>query len=783
MRVAIRIIVSLLFGFVLSTAAGAVSNPGNVVSFPSLTKVQQVGGPQYPKIFVEGYGPTLNGANFSWTEPCPASSPGVGQIPVTGVISGCYVQSTAPFNSGATTVGNVVTFSNSTGTGIQDGGVLASGLVTSQGASTDGNIAIFSGSTGKIITDGSVASQHIVVGPTSSGVGNIAVFSSSSGNGISEYPLTPSDVSLSGEISSIRDVLLRSVNAKTFSPTDFLQNMANTAFSGATVSSAYGISTTLLRPDGLASGGYNSVWPRDMAMAQKYLPAFDANTLSKRYLWVKQFVPTNGARAYQVPDHIDTDGTIHWQPGTAVPADAHAPADGNTYLVQLLWQYYVKSGDVSQFVTDKNFIINLLTSGLTIDAISGCVYIDPSNPYTGEGFRDGIKSTGIVFTPSVFLYTAWLQVADMAYAAGDNQSYALAVSKAKTIKNYLNSHFFVYTAGSTGLYKMSDGLNSGQPDLTGSVQAVYSGVATKGIAQAISGWLASNYSSTVSGQPAWNYYGQVRQVPKGTYGTLGEYSPGSAVYESYWGSPSTYGQYQNGGYWSTWSAETAYTLAMTRPDLASRFIYQAVSEWSRQTLFYPTQKGPFEWVSYNDAANGHGLYIANAASLLTMDTAGLPTFRALFKATISSSPSFVIGDWLNIANKTVFDTVIQDDGHNFDATHNWYVVLIPKNYSVDCHQRYNAPQPASEIAFRVSQSRSSQFTESPILADIDYNPGGTPRGFTLSGHTEGAMYLTAGASLEIYNYVTNASVSLATQSGLGSDPISNYTYLSISTSP
>lgn len=108
----------------LTSIPSLATTSGPVTSFPSVAKVQAVGGPQYQNIFVVGYGPSLNGANFTWTEPCPSASPGVGQINVTGITNGCYVQGTPPFSSGSTTIGHVATFSNATGTSISDGGAV-----------------------------------------------------------------------------------------------------------------------------------------------------------------------------------------------------------------------------------------------------------------------------------------------------------------------------------------------------------------------------------------------------------------------------------------------------------------------------------------------------------------------------------------------------------------------------------------------------------------------------------------------------------------------------------
>lgn len=132
MRLFARLLAAATTTALVAIAATAASNPGNVTSFPTVAKVQAAGGPQYPNIFVVGYGPALNGANFTWNDTCPSASPGVAHITVTG-LAGCYVQAMPPFNSGATTVGNIATFSTATGSAIQDSGVSASNVLTRLG--------------------------------------------------------------------------------------------------------------------------------------------------------------------------------------------------------------------------------------------------------------------------------------------------------------------------------------------------------------------------------------------------------------------------------------------------------------------------------------------------------------------------------------------------------------------------------------------------------------------------------------------------------------------------
>lgn len=113
MRRRTNVLIGFLFALVCSGASLAANN-ANIVAFPTLASVQNVGSsaPNYPDIFVVSYTSSGGGANFHWNSPCPSAVAGIAQISITGVSTGCYVQA-IPVSAALFTASRTVTSSSS----------------------------------------------------------------------------------------------------------------------------------------------------------------------------------------------------------------------------------------------------------------------------------------------------------------------------------------------------------------------------------------------------------------------------------------------------------------------------------------------------------------------------------------------------------------------------------------------------------------------------------------------------------------------------------------------
>lgn len=79
-------------------------------------------------------------------------------------------------NNGASTSGNVASFSSATGKVVADSGVVAANVVTNSGGSVSGRLTSFSGTSGKAVTDSGVVAANVVTNAGFSGAGNIPIF-------------------------------------------------------------------------------------------------------------------------------------------------------------------------------------------------------------------------------------------------------------------------------------------------------------------------------------------------------------------------------------------------------------------------------------------------------------------------------------------------------------------------------------------------------------------------------------------------------------------------------
>lgn len=385
----------------------------------------------------------------------------------------------------------------------------------------------------------------------------------------------------------------------------YLRDLSSTILNAAKHTASDG--TAIFYPDGVAA--YAFMWTRDVAyMIQGRPDYFTADQIKGVFNYIASRVNTN---TYEVPDHIGVDGTIYWTPGSSNNWGSRAPVDGNTFLVDIAWSHYKKTGSTSLYTDNKTLIKNLLNKGIPYNPTTGCVTISESSPFVGYGFMDTVKLTGDVLFPSVLAYRAYQQLADMAFAAEDYDTVTDALKSAISIQSGVQKTLWdgaiattgVY-AGPVGFFKAATGKSSHQDDLWGSAFAVWTGLASPEQSLAIAKNFESNYDYAPS---SYNSEGGIRHVLKSQ-----DYAPGVNVWESYF-SPPAYGTYQNGGYWPTPVPWVAYSLSLVNPDLARDLIDDMITRFIADGA-----NAPLEW--WNGATIGVVKYAASATlPLLIMD--------------------------------------------------------------------------------------------------------------------------------------------------------------------
>lgn len=460
----------------------------------------------------------------------------------------------------------------------------------------------------------------------------------------------------SAKFRSARQLLRRGFTNKRLSG-EYLGNLATATLNAAKKTTGGGVD--LWEPD--ASATYNAVWILDMSMCMHEFPEYFSSTqLAGAFNWYRSFC---NLTTYEVPSHVALDGTIYWTPGSTNDWGSRAPTDGNTMLLQIAWLHFQKSGDPTLYNTHKTFLYNLLNVGIPYNATTKCVHTPDVGWFNTFGYTDTVRLTGSVLTGSILAYVAWLQLADMADAAGDEADANVYILRAMEIKDGINANLWVESGmpgmtGQTGMYRAATGLNSAQLDVWGSALAVYTGVADEGRALKISKMFVDQYAVDVSGKKNFIVYGGVRHVMR-----IHEHTPGVQVWEAMH-IPPAYEDYMNGGYWSTPVAWVAATLALTSPDTAADFCLELKKTFEYDKYGVAVSKAPAEWWDYAHAVVGAPNFCTSACAPMQIEaqmfTERMPkAFLGLDPAKVVSGASAVIPP--NTFVKLPFESAIKSE--------------------------------------------------------------------------------------------------------------------------
>ncbi len=314
---------------------------------------------------------------------------------------------------------------------------------------------------------------------------------------------------------------------------------------------------------------YNAFWMRDFAyMLQPKHNLFYPYELSDIITLLPKTLRGDAAAA----DAVGFDGTIYYKPGFGTMGD-NPVLDGGAFYVDIIYNIWKKTAvPLEPYLESCRRALDYVLK----DAATGLAWISPAAawdrcPY---GFTDQVRKTGHQLFDSLLLYQAYKQYAEM--LTGHNTSAAAQYfDTAAAVKSSINNMFWDEAAG---LYRAAT-IQCNQPDIWGSLFAVWLGVSNTTQTTAVANYMITNLGGIFK-------YGGVRHLPLGMYWSVTTAGPDT---------------YQNGGYWPTAAGWLAYTVSKIDTVLGEKIIVETVREFQRT--------GTYEW--RHAAAAGPNYYLAS----------------------------------------------------------------------------------------------------------------------------------------------------------------------------
>ena len=326
---------------------------------------------------------------------------------------------------------------------------------------------------------------------------------------------------------------------------------------------------------------YDECWIRDFYYTALGGYITDAEILNV-YNWYKSHITIIGDYAYWVPDHIGADGTVYYNPGNIPNATKHAPIDGNAYMALLAALYYNNTSSEAFILAELSFLNDLLINSIYADDL---VSITAGSLVVSWGFYDAIRIEGKSAFLNVLYYDAFKQMNDICLLLSET-GYDFG-DYADNIKSLWLSTFWDGTK-----VKASTGLCSGQFDVNAAAYSIYSGLVEGGYATNIANAIRSNL-------PDIEYSGYYQFVPTNFYYDI------THVWEGYI-SVVTFGEYQNGGYWTIALPWILNAIKLVDSDKADYLLRKSLT-------FYMYYNKHSEW--RNASTNGVDYYCANAGQI------------------------------------------------------------------------------------------------------------------------------------------------------------------------
>lgn len=372
-------------------------------------------------------------------------------------------------------------------------------------------------------------------------------------------------------------------------------------------------------------GCYPAIWVQDFTMIFNGGYVSDADGLNHLRLFLGcQNGPEGRALRsgawippHAIADHILLDGRPVFYPGTYSAGEDQGgepwgivPPVNNHYdviwLAHMLWS---RCGDGAFLREEVNGLsvyerLTLAYGAPSTDAQTGLVVTTPEKRAVGFIFCDSIYMTGTLLMASLLRYRASRQLAELARCLGCAGDADFFGGEAARIARHIPETFVC--PGETGVWLRACTGVSAQPDVWGSIYAVYMDVLPIDVAAAVRTELAAALQNGRIEED-----GAIRHVPIGC----------DASAKSAWERTQTpHNRYQNGAFWHMPTGWLVAVLAQSQPELANALATRFVKHM-RDNAFTKGEAfgAPWECIGWNGEARQNPVF----AACITMPFAAL----------------------------------------------------------------------------------------------------------------------------------------------------------------
>ena len=342
---------------------------------------------------------------------------------------------------------------------------------------------------------------------------------------------------------------------------------------------------------------YPALWTRDQAYTLWHHPGL--LTATQRREWVTYWLERRSTTSDADPD----GGTLpaDWiadrigATGTAVFKNAGASElpfmDGIAFVVLVLWTDWNETADTATFTANQDAIDDCLAA--IPRSGTGCVYSDPSTPSVDYGFTDTILKTGDCAYGTALFAWACKMLAEIAGESGSG-TYT-------TLREEAEAGLATLRQGD-GWYAASSGNNATRDDVWATALIVAEGLVSGADRIASAQCIADAYADGTTGEFGYSstisQFGLVRHLPVG---------------QTWAGTSTTSGTYQNGGYWLTPLWDCVRAVALVDEDAALAWATEAIAQVQAEYDFAGDWvEVPWEWHNHTVGFGAEG-YVASAA--------------------------------------------------------------------------------------------------------------------------------------------------------------------------
>ena len=333
---------------------------------------------------------------------------------------------------------------------------------------------------------------------------------------------------------------------------------------------------------------YNALWTRDHSYVLWHRPTIHTAAQRRQYVAYRLSRRTTGAEADPdggtlpadfIADRINSTGVATYK---NAGASALPFMDGIAFVVLALWADWSLTGDTSTFTANQAAIDACLAA--IPRSANGCVYSDPAAPSVDYGFTDTVKKTGDVAYGTALQAWAYKMLAEIA-GEGGSGAYSTLRAAAEAGLSTLRQ--------SDGWYAGSSGNNATRDDVWATALVVAEELVSGADRAASAQTLADAYSAGTITQ-----FGLVRHLPTG---------------QTWAGTSTAAGRYQNGGYWLTPLWDCVRAVDLVDPTLAREWAAEAMQQLNDEFTAEGTWASvPYEWHNHTVGVGAKG-YTPSAA--------------------------------------------------------------------------------------------------------------------------------------------------------------------------